>query len=169
MSAFHNFVRAVAVGVALAAGSYSAQAATDQITPGQLAAALDVIRVAKISQGFDDVLPRVAAHVEDSLIRARPDLHTQITQTVEATALKLADRRGDLDNDIARLWAKLYTEDELKTIATFYKTTAGQKYLTQGSGVAKDTLTAAAQWGQRVQSELLDKSREALKAQGITF
>ena len=74
----------------------------------------------------------MAAQVEDALIRARPDLHTKITDTVEATALKLADRKNDLNNDIARVWAKAYSEEELKTLTAFFKSSAGQKYLTQG-------------------------------------
>jgi hypothetical protein len=162
-------VRAALIAVAFVAGAAAQPAAADEIKPSQLAAALDTIQAANVSQGFDGILPRLAAQVEDSLIRARPDLHTQITQTVEATALKLADRKGDLNNDIARVWAKIYTEDELKTIATFYKSSAGQKLLAQGPQITKDTLAAANQWADRVGSELLDKSREALKAQGITF
>jgi hypothetical protein len=162
-------VRAALFAAALAAAAAVQPAAADEIKPSQLAAALDAITAAQIPQGFDNILPRLAAQVEDSIIRARPDLHTQITQTVEATALKLADRKGDLNNDIARVWAKTYSEDELKQIAAFYKTPAGQKLLANGPQIAKDTLTAAKQWSDRVGAELLDKSRDALKTQGITF
>ena len=162
-------VRAALIALALVAGAALQPAAADEIKPSHLAAALDAINAAGIPQGFDNILPNMAARVEDSIIRVRPDLHTQITQTVEATALKLADRKGDLNNDIARVWAKVYTEDELKAIAAFYSTPAGKKFLSNGPQIAKDTLNAAKQWSDRVGAELADKSREALKAQGITF
>lgn len=169
MSFAQKFVRTAFVGVALLVGACASQASADEIKPSQLAAAIDAIQAANISQGFDSLLPRLAAQVEDSLIRARPDLHTQITETVEAAALKLADRKNDLNNDIARVWAKAYSEQELKTLAAFFRSPAGQKYLTQGPQLTKDTFAAAKQWSDRVGSELLDKSREALKAQGVTF
>jgi len=162
-------VCAALFALGLATGAAMQPAAADEIKPSQLAAALDAINAANIPQGFDNILPSMAARVEDSIIRVRPDLHTQITQTVEATALTLADRKGDLNNDIARIWAKVYSEDELKVIAAFYKTPAGKKLLANGPKIAKDTLTAAQQWSDRVGAELLDKSREALKAQGVTF
>jgi len=169
MSSTTTCLRTVLVALALLAGGFAAQAYADEIKPSQLAAALEAINAADIPQGFDTVLPRLAARVEDSLIRARPDLHTQITQTVDATALQLADRKNDLNNDVARIWAKVYTEEELKTLTAFYKSSAGQKSLTQGAQIAKDTVAAADQWANRVGSELLDKSREALKAQGVKF
>jgi len=169
MSLMQPSVRAAAVVAVLFTGAFALPAAADEVTPSQLAAALDAINAGGIPQNFDGILPNLAVRVEDGLIRARPDLHTKITQTVEATALKLADRKGDLNNDVARVWAKVYTEDELKQIAAFYKSSAGQKYLKQGPQITKDTLTAASQWADRVGAELLDKSREALKAQGITF
>jgi hypothetical protein len=169
MSFTKNLVRTAFVGVALLAGAHAPRASADEIKPSQLAAAIQAINAANVSQGFDALLPRMAAQVEDALIRARPDLHTKITDTVEATALKLADRKNDLNNDIARVWAKAYTEDELKTLTAFFKSSAGQKYLTQGPQLTKDTFAAAKQWSDRVGAELLDKSREALKAQGIQF
>ena len=170
MSPIAKFVRTALVAVAVAAGaSCASYASAQEITPSQLAAALDVVRTSKTSQGFDNVLPSLAGQVENHLIRARPDLHTQITAAVEAMALKLADRRIDLDNDIARVWAKVYSEDELKTIAAFYKTPAGQKFLGLGPQVYNDTITAVKQWSDRVGAELLDKSREELKNEGIKF
>jgi uncharacterized protein len=169
MFSIRTSLRAAAVAAVLLACAGMSPAAADEIKPSQLAAALDAITATGISQNFDSILPHVARQVEDSLTRVRPDLYKQISQTVEATALKLADRKGDLNNDIARVWAKAYTEDELKTITAFFKTSAGQKFLTQGTQVSKDTAAAANQWANRVGSELLDKSREAFKAQGVTF
>ena len=167
MSLIAKFVRTALVGIALAAGSSYASA--QEITPSQLAAALDVVKNAKASRGFDNILPSLAAQVEDRLIRTRPDLHQQITTAVEATALKLAGRRNDLDDAAARVWAKAFTEDELKTIAAFYKTSAGQKFAEVGGQVYADTLAAVQQWQDRIGAELLDKSREELKNEGIQF
>ena len=169
MSFATGYLRAAALSAALLMGGYAASASADEITPSHLAAALEAINAANIPQGFDAVLPRLAGQVEDSFIRARPDLHTQITQTVDATALQLADRKNDLNNDVARIFAKVYTEDELKVLSAFYKSSAGQKSLKQSPQISKDTVAAVDQWANRVGSELLDKSREALKAQGVKF
>lgn len=167
MSLTANLARAALVGLALCAAPSFASA--QEISASHLAAALDVVKNAKASRGFDNVLPNLAGQVEDRLIRARPDLHKEITDAVETAALKLASRRADLDNDVARVWAKSFTEDELKTIATFYKTEAGQKFADVGSLVYTQTLDAVKGWSDRLGAELLDNSRAELKSAGIQF
>jgi hypothetical protein len=170
MSFIGKFALAAVVGVSLLAAPpafVSAQA--QEISPSHLAIALDVVKSAKASRGFDNVLPVLAEQVENRLIRVRPDLHNQITETVEAVALKLASRRADLDADVARIWAKAFTEEELQTIATFYKSPAGQKFADVGPKVVTDSFQAVDQWSGRVGEELLEKSRDELKSKGVEF
>ena len=160
-----KFVRAAAVVAALVAVPGSL-ASAQEISPSQLAAALDVINATTATQSFDGRLPEIANEVTNRLIRARPDLHQEITDTVQAVALKLVQRRRELDQDVARVYAKAFSEDELKAIAAFLKSPAGQKYQKDGPRVFADTLQAVQSWSDRVGAELLDKTREELKKQG---
>lgn len=167
MTSFRNLAVGGLLGIALAVGPVLATA--QEISPSQLAAALDVVRSAKASRGFDTILPNLAQEAENRLIAQRPDLHKEIIDAVNAAALKLVSRRADLDNDTARVWAKAFTEDELKTIATFYKTPAGQKFAVVGAKVYSDTLDVVNQWQDRLGDELLQQSQNELKTAGITF
>ena len=162
-----NFVRAAIIGVALTAVAPAAFA--QEITASHLAVALDVVKSAKASRGFDSVLPLLAEQVENKLIRVRPDLNKEIVTAVEDAALKLSARRSDLDNDVARIWAKAFSEEELNTIAAFYKSPAGQKFADVGAQVVAESYQAVGHWSDRVGEELLQKSKDGLKAQGITF
>jgi hypothetical protein len=167
MFSFAHLVRAAVVGVAILAAP--ALASAQEISASHLAAALDVVKSAKASRGFDNVLPTLAGQVEDRLIRLRPDLHKEIITGVENAALKLASRRADLDNEVARVWAKHFDENELKTIAEFYKTDAGKKFADVGSLVYAESIDAVSHWSDRLGEELLDKSKEELKSAGIQF
>lgn len=165
MSLIGKFVRMAAVLAALVAVPTSSLLA-QEISPSHLAAALDVINATTATQSFDTRLPQIANEVTNRLIRARPDLHQEITDTVQAVALKLVVRRRELDQDVARVYAKAFTEDELKTIAAFLNSPAGKKYQTDGPKVFADTLQAVQSWSDRVGGEMLDKTREELKKQG---
>jgi hypothetical protein len=168
MSIMRSLSRLVLVGMAvvmLAANPVRAQ----EISQSHLAAALDALASAKASRGFDTVLPALSERVQNQLIRIRPDLHKQITDVVEAVALKLVARRADLDNDIARIWAKSFTEEELLAIAAFFKSPAGVKYADLGPRVIAESYQAVQGWSDRVGAELLEKSREELKKQGVEF
>ena len=139
------------------------------VTPEHMAAALEAVHSAKASKGFDNVLPLLSEKVQDQIIRLRPDLYKQITDVVQQEALKLIARRGDLDNDVARIWANAFSQEELESITAFYKSPAGLKFVDVGPKVIGDSLQAVKGWSDRVGEELLEKSRAELKKQGVEF
>ena len=159
------FGAALAAALMFSAGPMRAQ----EISPSHLAAALDVIITTKTAQNFDDVLPALSLQVQDQLIRLRPDLHREITSAVEKVALELAGRRSELNNDIARIWAQAFTEEELVAIAAFYRSPAGIKLADAGASVLSQSVQAAQSWSERLGEELLEKARAELTQQGVTF
>ncbi len=165
MTLLGKFIRTAAVAAVLITAPASALFA-QEISASQLAAALDVVNSTVAAASFDTQLPLIANQVTNQLIRARPDLHQEIADTVQAVALKLVVRRKELNQDVARIYAKAFSEDELKAIAAFLKSPAGQKYQQIGPQVVSDTLQAVQAWTDRVGAELLDKTREELKKQG---
>ena len=77
--------------------------------------------------------------------------------------IKLAPRRGDLEREAARIYATTFTEDELKTITEFYKTTAGRKILSEGTIIGRELSKAARVWTAGVQRDLQRNSGAALQ------
>ncbi len=164
-----RLIARVALAGFLAAVFLAGPARAAEITETHMAAALDAIRSAKAARGFDNVLPALADRIKNQLIRIRPDLHKQISTTVEEVALKLVARRADLDNDIGRIWANNFSEEELLAIAAFYKNPAGAKFAETGPKVISDSYQAVQGWSDRVGEEMLEKAREELKKQGVEF
>ncbi|MBB5751074.1 DUF2059 domain-containing protein [Prosthecomicrobium pneumaticum] len=168
MTLFRSTLRAAVLAAALSTGAvFSAHA--QEVTQSHLDAALDAVTSAKTSRGFDNVLPLLSQQTQNRLIRLRPDQHTVIADVVEAQVLTLVARRRDLDNDVARIWAKHFTEQELKDIAAFYKSEAGKKLADIGPRVVGETLQSVKGWSDRVGEELYEKSLAALKEKGVEF
>ncbi|MCB1499691.1 MAG: DUF2059 domain-containing protein [Bauldia sp.] len=148
------------------AAALAAPAGAQEVSQSHLDAALVAVQSAGAARGFDSVLPALAERVKSRLIRVRPDLYQQISTTVEEVALQLTSRRADLDRAVAMVWAKNFTEDELVTIAEFYKSPTGQKFADIGPRVIQDSLKSVEGWSTRVGEELYELSREALTKQG---
>jgi hypothetical protein len=140
-----------------------------EITQAHLAAALDAVTSAKTARGFDNVLPLLSEQTQNRLLRLRPDLHKEIADVVQAQAIALVPRRADLNNSVARIWAKSFTEEELKAIAAFYKSPAGTKLADIGPTVIAQSLQAVRGWSDRVAEELMQKSQAELKKRGYDF
>lgn len=172
MPSFSKSARSGLLGAVLFASSAFALApavSAQELSASHVAVALEVVKSAGATRGFDNVLPILASQVTDRLIRVRPDLHKEIGVAVEAVAIKLAVRRAELDNDVARIWAKFFTEEELQALLQFYQSAAGKKFSEVGPQMIAESYQAVDRWSTRVGEELLEKTREELRAQGIEF
>lgn len=154
---------ALALAVAVGLGLSSAAHAQDP-SPAQLDAARAAVEALHATDEFDAILPNAAEALKASLIQADPNLQQQITATVDEQALKMAARRGDLEKEIASIYAKTFTTDELKAIADFYNSAAGKKLIQNGPAVTRDTLKAARIWSNGIARDLADATNKALKA-----
>jgi hypothetical protein len=159
----------IRIGLAalIVAAAFGGPVSAQEISKSHLDAALVAVQSAGAARGFDSVLPAIAERIKSRLIRVRPDLHQEISATVEQVALQLAVRRQDLDEAVARVWAKSFTEDELVTIAEFYRSPTGQKFAEIGPRVIQESLKSVESWSTRVGEEMYEMSREALTKQGF--
>ena len=139
-----------------AAGESAApqQAASDDISDSHLAAARAAVAAIKATDQFDQILFNAATQIKSELIANRPDMESQISDMVDDAAIGLAPRRADLENEVGRIYARLFTEDELKTISGFYSSGAGKKLLEQGPVATRDMLQAAEVWSKGIVRDL---------------
>jgi hypothetical protein len=140
-----------------------------EISESHLQAAVEAFAKAGAARGFDSVLPAVADRTKNFLIRTRPDLHRQISETVDVVALEMVARRADLGREVAAVWAARFTEEELKQIAAFFGSEAGRKYADIGPQVITDSFEVVQAWSETVAEEMLAAARKALTDQGVEF
>ncbi|MCW5695284.1 MAG: DUF2059 domain-containing protein [Bauldia sp.] len=164
-------VRAVlgSIAIVLAMSVAVLPARAQEISDSHLQAALRAFQLSQSGEGFDEVLPNIADQVMSLLISQRPDLYRQIETAVNDAAVALVVRRADLNNDIARLWARLFTEEELNVIIAFYSTSAGQKLAVSGSDLLNSTVSAVQNWSERLGEEMLAVTQANLESAGVEF
>ncbi len=167
MALINKSLSAVLVAAALVAASVVVGNA-QEISESKLAIARQVAINAP-SPDFDGILPDLAVQTKDRLIRLRPDLYKEISSAVDATAMNLIARRNDLDGDIARVWARNFSEDELKSLNDFFSSDVGKKYRKSTGTLGNEIVKASQNWANRLSGELYDRSLEELKKQGIEF
>ncbi len=154
-------LKAAAAGLfLLASGIAHAQDAT----PEHLAAARAAIAAIGATNQFDAILPRAADSLKGELIQKDPDLEALITSTVDNEVLALAARRGDLEKEAALVYAKVFTEADLKAIADFYSTETGKKLIKEGPIATRGLIDAANIWQSGIGRDLAQSVGEKIKA-----
>lgn len=168
MSMFGVSLRAIVLAIGIVA-LLPAVSFAQAISESHLNAAREAVGAAKASRSFDNVLPLLSEQTQNRLIRVRPDLHAEISAVVEEIALTMVNRRDELDNDVARVWARAFTEEELATIKQFYLSSAGAKLADIGPQVINESFQAARGWSDRIGAELFEKARAELNNRGHEF
>lgn len=159
--------RAMIVACALVLGGITAARADDKITAPHLEAARAMIAAIHVTDPFDGILPAAAEQLKATLIQNNPNLQDIIVKTVDDEAIKLAARRGALEDEVARNYAKAFSEDDLKAIAAFYTSSVGKKLLSDGPIVEREVGKAVQIWQNGITRDLAENVSAALdKATG---
>ncbi|MBD0416171.1 DUF2059 domain-containing protein [Oryzicola mucosus] len=140
-------------------------AQAQEVSETHLKAAQAAISAIHATDSFDMILPQAAGALKEQLIQQSPDLDALITQTVDEKTLALASRRADLEKEAALVYARSFTEPQLKAIAAFYNSEAGKKLLSDGPIVSREIVKAADIWQNGIARDLAEQVGETLRAQ----
>jgi uncharacterized protein len=77
-----------------------------------------------------------------------------------------APRSAEVVNDVAKLYASRFTEQELKDTLAFYKSPLGRKLLTEEPSILDQSMRNAQSWADRLSQEVIGKIRTEMKRRG---
>lgn len=143
---------------------FCGMATAQEASPEHLKQARAAIAAIGATNQFDAILPQGGEALKAELIDKDPNLGALITTTVDAEVLSLATRRGDLETEAARVYAKVFNEAELKAIAEFYTTDVGKKLIGDGPLATRQLIDAVEIWKNGVARDLAQNVAEKLKA-----
>ncbi|MCP1199472.1 DUF2059 domain-containing protein [Notoacmeibacter sp. MSK16QG-6] len=134
----------------LLTGPASAQAVTD----GQKEQAMRLIDAIHVTDSFADAPIKDALIIESQIVVAYPNLADRINEIVQEEALSLADRFQAFKGEAALIYAKAFTEEELKKLADFFATDVGQKMLNEQEIMYREVGRAAEIWREGFRKDL---------------
>ncbi|MCR4266678.1 DUF2059 domain-containing protein [Nitratireductor sp. ZSWI3] len=157
-------LRLITTSAALAMTLAVAQAGAQEISETHLAAARAAVSAIHATDDFDSVLPQAANALKSELINKNPDLVQLINTTVDEKAIELAGRRVDLEREAAQAYARVFSEQELKDISTFYQSPTGKKLLADGPIVTREVLKAGEIWRRGIARDLAQMAGQQIQA-----
>lgn len=160
-----NGVRRLGLATVASAAILSTLPAFAQdITDEHLKAAHAAVNAIGATDPFDLILPQLAGQLKQTLIQKNPDMQVLIEKTVDDKTIALAPRRADLEKEASTAYAKVFSADELTSIATFYESDAGKKLIAQGPVVIGELRKAAEIWQRGIARDLSAEVAKTLDA-----
>ena len=101
------------------------------------------------------------------IIQQNPEISEQTDAAVGKILEEYRDRKGELLNQFARVYAARFTIEELQAIVAFYETDTGKKLAQANTEVNADLQTVMQVFTNNVRPEFFAKVRSELRAQGL--
>ncbi len=157
---FQRFVAYCGVAAVLVVniGMAYAQGVSEQ----HLDSARKAISAIRATDQFDSFLPNAAHDFKNELISDDPNLATSISDIVDKQALALAKRRSNLEKEIAHVYAKYFTQEELDAITAFYSSDTGKKFLTEVPNIARDAYSTFDTWRSALMQDLIKNVKKEM-------
>lgn len=152
--------------IALAACFVSPSAFAQEFSDSHIKQAKQTLSATKATDSFDSILLGASAKLKNQLTANNPSDVERIGDTVDDEAIALAARRGDLEGEAARLFAKNFSEAELNEIASFFNSPTGAKYLVATPLLARELGKAARIWANGITRDLTVNVNKKLAASG---
>ena len=165
MTSLNRLALAAALALACLAGEVRAQAPT----PGALAAAKELVVVKGAAAMFNPLVPGVIESAKNSFLPTNPQLAKPLNDVALALRKEYEARTGEVVDEVARVYAAHFTEQELKDIIAFYKTPTGRKLLAEEPRVLEDGMKAAQDWATQFSDVVVERFRVEMKKKGFNL
>jgi hypothetical protein len=152
---------------ALAQDQQPAAAQPQEVSPEALALARKYIDLTDHGGIYETSIVRAGINTYQQLLPQNPEIAEPLNKAIETVIASYKDRKGDLFDQMARLYAVAFTQDELQQIVDFYSTPAGQKLSKANADLNPSLQRIMNIFSVNLAKEFFAKVRAELKAQGI--
>jgi hypothetical protein len=159
-----NAARWAALGLTLVIFSPSASA--QQPSPGAMSSAKELISITGATTLFSPLIAGVVEQAKVLYLQQNPALSKDLNEIATQMRTDLQPRFSELTEEVSRLYATNFTEQELKDILAFYKTTAGKKLLATQPKIVDSSMKFAQEWANTLSDQVIAKMRDELKKRG---
>jgi hypothetical protein len=160
-----GLVRAAVFAVALMA---CAPAAIGQQQPSAAAVstARELIAVKGATGLYDTVIPGVVEQAKNLFLRTNPALAKDLNEVAAKLRTDFASRNSEIRDQVVKLYASHFTEQELKDALAFYKSSIGRKLIEHEPKILEKSMSDVQAWATKLSDEVVSKMRAEMKKKG---
>jgi uncharacterized protein len=125
-----------------------------------LAAARELVQVMKATDTFRVMLPSLVNSMKAAIVQNRPEVEkgydAMTPRFIEAANMRV----NELADQIAGVYARHFTVDEIHQITQFYRSPTGQKMIAEQPAIARETLAYGQQLGRTIATDIAEQMRK---------
>jgi hypothetical protein len=146
-------VRLAAWAFLLALASSAILRAEEAPDPARVDAALEMMQAIGVTKQLDNMVEIMITQFASSLLGVEESKKEEAKKTLDAFAGKFRDYRPDMLRDLAVLYARRFTVEELEAITAFYRSQPGMKFVAAAPELMRMGGDIGGRYGQKAMQE----------------
>lgn len=135
-------------------------------SPAAIATAKEILADKHIEQLYKEAVPGLVERSKLTLLQSNLNYQKDLNEVAIKVAKELAGSEKEIGDQIAKIYASRFSEQELKDIAAWYKSPLGKKVIEQEPEIFAASRNFMDQWAQGFSQKVIDKFRAEMKARG---
>jgi hypothetical protein len=141
----------------------AAPAMSQQAPADALPVARELITVIRATDQFKLIFPTILQSLKPAIVQGRPQIERDFDAMVPVLLEGANSRINEITDQMAGVYARTFTVEEIRQLIVFYRTPVGQKLLEKLPTVMQESMSIGQAWGRRLATDLRDSMVEALR------
>jgi hypothetical protein len=146
--------------------SFNSAAQAQQPSAASMATAKEIVAISGAATLYDPLVPGVVEQAKLLFLQQNPGLNKDLTDVAATLRAEFAPRLAEVTDELAKLYATNFTEQELKDILAFYKSPAGKKLIVVQPNIADQSVRYAQDWANKLSDQVIVRMRDEMKKKG---
>lgn len=165
MKVYHFILAALLIGCAACQPAYA-----DKLNPTKQADIehlLDMTGAMRLGRQISEAF---SVQMMQIIKNAHPEIPQKLINNIPADIdAVISHHMSDLEKTLVMIYAKHFTDGEIKQLIGFYSTPIGQKTIKTMPTLLKESMMVGQQWGRALAPEIQQRIRAHFKSEGITL
>ena len=133
-----------------------------------VAMAREIIIIKGAAEMFTPLVPGVVETAKNNFMQTNPQLSRDLNEVALQLRKEFDSRRGEVTDEMAKIYAQRFSESELKEVLAFYKSPIGRKVVAEEPRAIDASMARINQWAEQFSEEVLSRFRSEMKKRGHT-
>jgi hypothetical protein len=161
----HLWIRIACLSLGLlAAGPAGAQSQTP--SPEAMTAARELIVTMQMADNLKTIMPAIMRSLKPAIVQNRPQIERDYDALVPLLLEGMKARLNEMIDQVAALYARTFTAEELREVGAFYRGPTGQKFVQRQPLITQESMLIGQRFAQSIGTEIRDRMIEELRKRG---
>jgi uncharacterized protein len=159
----YSWMRAIWLTICLLVASpVSAQSPS----PEAMAAARELIVTMRAADYFKTLMPAIMQQLKPAIVQNRPQVERDYDAVIPLLLDSMNERVNEIIDQIAALYARTFSADELREVVAFYRGPTGQKFVQKLPLITQESMVIGQRFGQSISAEIRARIVDELRKRG---